>query len=373
MSRAQLDGSGGVAQPALCVENDKRCTRCGAQRSAELKLKRCMGCMTVLYCSKQCQAEDWEGHKDLCHRLSEAASAASPASVSTAVKRQRAAAEENEDLQCLICFELVVDAVQVRCCGALHCRACISKCATCPMCRKPVNADTIMPDVRCERLSAAAIRKCLYVEEGCTFNGNRASVAAHEELCEYVPRSVLREKIQKLENDVREQSLAHMTERFRLTSENSAISERAKTEKQQMQQALVSCALGPQPAHAALRVLYELEANTEVYEIDREAAKGRSHAVYESNLWDNVKVVLHVHESHHNVAVWLIKKQPYRDTRMPKFSSCIMLLHPYDVTLAKYIFEEPTDLNGKHQVGVENFMTSKELDEYCVNGKYYIA
>jgi hypothetical protein len=74
---AQLDGSGGMAgQPALCVEKDKnRCARCGAQRSAELKMKVCAGCKTVLYCSKQCQAEDWEGHKGLCHRLSEAPSA----------------------------------------------------------------------------------------------------------------------------------------------------------------------------------------------------------------------------------------------------------------------------------------------------------
>ena len=103
----------------------------------------------------------------------------SPASVPTAVKRPRAAADENEELQCLICFELVVDAVQVRCCGALHCRACISQCEKCPMCRKPVNADTIIPDVRCERLSAAAIRPCSYAEEGCVFKANRASVAAH--------------------------------------------------------------------------------------------------------------------------------------------------------------------------------------------------
>jgi hypothetical protein len=116
-----------------------------------------------------------------------------------------------------------------------------------------------------------------------------------------------------------------------------------------------------------------LQAGRKVYEIDREAAHGRSHAVYETKMFGHLEVALHMHESHHNVAVWLIKKQPYRDTRMPKFSSGTMLLHPYDVTLAKYIFEEPTDLNGKHQVGVENFMTSKELDEYCVNGKYYIA
>jgi hypothetical protein len=120
-----------------------------------------------------------------------------------------------------------------RCCGALHCRACISKCATCPLCRKPVSADTIIPDVRCERVSAAAIRPCSYAEEGCVFKANRASVAAHEELCDYVPRSVLREKIQKLENDMREQSLAHMTERFRLMEENSSIYELTKTQKNQ--------------------------------------------------------------------------------------------------------------------------------------------
>jgi hypothetical protein len=75
-------------------------------------------------------------------------------------------------------------------------------------------------------------------------------------------------KIQKLENDIREQSLAHMTERFRLIEEISAISERAKTEKIQMQQALVKCALGPEPAQAALRVLYEMPANREVFEIN---------------------------------------------------------------------------------------------------------
>jgi hypothetical protein len=297
----------------------------------------------------------------------------SPPSVSTAGKRLRASADENEELHCPICFELLVDAVQVRCCGALHCRACISKCATCPMCRKPVNADTIMPDVRCERMSAAVIRTCSYVEEGCAFEGNRAAVAAHEELCDYVPRSVLREKIQKLKNDMREQLHAHLTERLNLTLENSAISKRAKTAKKQMQQALVSCALGPQPAQSALRVLYKLHADTEVYEIDREAAKGRSHAVCEDEIFGGLRIALHVHESHHNVAVWLIKTQRDDDTSVPPVRMLARLLHPYDVALAKDIMEIPLNLNGKLQVGFENFMTSKQLDQFCVNGKYYIA
>ena len=317
----------------------------------------------------------------------------SPASVSTAVKRQRAA-DENEELQCLICFELVVDAVQVRCCGALHCRACISKCDKCPQCRKPVNADAIVPDVRCERLSAAAIRPCSYAEEGCVFKANRTSIAAHEEMCDYVPRSVLRAIIQKLKHDKDEheialvrQTRAHMMEKLCLIQENSAISERAEIaqyeisgraeyEKNQMQQALVKCALEPQPAKAALRVLYEMPADREVFEIDRFAAIGRSHEVW---FEDEIQVALHVHESNHNVAVWLIKRQPAYDTKFPHGQPAMQrlkidrILHPYDTTLAKDITPSRFDLRGKQRVGFANFMTSKQLDEYCVNGKYYIA
>ena len=44
----------------------------------------------------------------------------------------------SDELMCSICFDLAVDAVQVSCCGALHCRACISKCTAWEMCRNPV-------------------------------------------------------------------------------------------------------------------------------------------------------------------------------------------------------------------------------------------
>ena len=144
-----------------------------------------------------------------------------------------------------------------------------------------------------------------------------------------------------------------------------------------MQQALVKCALGPEPAKAALRVLYELPADCEVIEIDRAAAKGRSHAVYESIMFGGLKVALHVHESHHNVAVWLIKKQPAHDTKFPHgqppLSLFCRILHPYDVTLAKDVMPSRIDLRGKQRVGFENFMTSKQLDEYCHHGKHYIS
>lgn len=39
------------------------CAQCGSTE----KLKRCTGCMRVLYCSDKCQRAHWEEHKELCH------------------------------------------------------------------------------------------------------------------------------------------------------------------------------------------------------------------------------------------------------------------------------------------------------------------
>jgi hypothetical protein len=46
------------------------------------------------------------------------------------------------------------------------------------------------------------------------------------------------------------------------------------------------------------------------------------------------------------------------------------LLHPDDPSKDK---ELKITLNDHDQVGVENFITSKQLDEYCHSGKYYIS
>ena len=288
---------------------------------------------------------------------------------------KRCAPDEHVELQCLICLELVVDAVQVRCCGALHCRTCISKCDKCPLCRQPVSADCIIPDVRIDRMSAAALRLCPYEREGCKFKGNRSSVAAHEELCDFVPRSVLREKIQKAARDKSELSLLQMTQRcFRLIEENSAISERMKKENLEMQQALMKSALGPEPAKAALKILYNIPADGRVCEINREKAQGECFSVCNFTYYN---INLGVHESNHNVAVWF-SKGPNADKKHPNGFRALLfvrLLHPYDVALAKDISIQASELWGQEREswGFENFMTSKQLDEYCVNGKYYIG
>jgi len=165
----------------------------------------------------------------------------------SATNPKRRYSEEQEELKCSICLDLVIDAVQVICCGTLYCRACICKCATCPLCRK---AFSIIPDVRCERLSAAALRQCSW----CSFKGNRASVADHEAReCHLVPVGVLRKKNADLEEAFRKQHV--------------------------MQRALMLCALGPEPASQAMRALHNIDADRGIFVIDRAASAGNAHWV----------------------------------------------------------------------------------------------
>jgi hypothetical protein len=53
--------------------------------------------------------------------------------------------------------------------------------------------------------------------------------------------------------------------------------------------------------------------------------------------------------------------------------TCMTLLHPDDATRAKKLHLSTSSLNGHQQVGFENFMTSKQLDEYCHYGNHYIS
>jgi hypothetical protein len=141
----------------------------------------------------------------------------------------------------------------------------------------------------------------------------------------------------------------------------------------------MKCALGPKPAEAALKFLYKIPADKPVFEINRRVAKGKSHHVCS---WPSLKLRLHVHESNHNVAVWC-KKECHSDEKHPddfaptsSGSSHVLvhLLHPLDVNRAKEIRMQVLESNCKRQrMGFANFMTSTQLDEYCFDGKYYIA
>lgn len=99
------------------------------------------------------------------------------------------AGEIDEDLSCVTCYDLVVNATQTPCCGSLFCRECISKWLTsketCPCCRKMLLEKQLITDVRTERKSANHPRCCKYKNEGCNFIGTRNEMMAHNSTCQY--------------------------------------------------------------------------------------------------------------------------------------------------------------------------------------------
>jgi hypothetical protein len=51
------------------VNDSEGCTKCGTHRSAGVKLLKCSGCRTTLYCSVDCQKSHWKTHKPDCQRI----------------------------------------------------------------------------------------------------------------------------------------------------------------------------------------------------------------------------------------------------------------------------------------------------------------
>lgn len=134
----------------------------------------------------------------------------------------------------------------------------------------------------------------------------------------------------------------------------------------------MQCALGREPAEAALRVLYALPWASCIAAVNREKAKGKSQDVLECF---TVQITMAVHELNHNVAVY-VRKASNHALKAPGTKLRYVLLHPYDTALSKkLVFDASVNLNeisDEHAMGWSNFMTSTELDEYTVNGKYYM-
>ena len=297
----------------------------------------------------------------------------SPASVSNS--KRRAVSSEEIDLLCLICQDLAVDATQTMCCGALHCRSCVSQCKSCPNCRKPLGSDSIIPDIRCERLSAARHRMCPYADNGCVFGGNRSSVAAHEQQCDFVPRSVLREKIKEMSAVIDAKDKAILKQHKDGARAADLVVAREVVPVLEGRKALMKSALGADPARSALRVLYGLEPSHAIAKVKRSDGHLPTPIVF---TWENKAVAFRVEEKNHNVALFMA-----RDSRVSDDSSFeqgehlqVTLMHPYDVKKAKKVVFDATRLNSmlgsaESCVIVPNFMTSRELNRYCVGGYYY--
>ncbi len=134
---------------------------------------------------------------------------------------------------------------------------------------------------------------------------------------------------------------------------------------------MMRCALGSDPAKAALRVLYSLPEASCIAEVDREKAKGKLHRVFQ---FCNHQFSCAVHEKNYNVAVWFRKSSNFTP-KAPGTNVRLVLLHPYDTALSEELVFDASELNDVKtgsSLLYPNFMTSKELDEYTVNGKYYL-
>ncbi len=76
-----------------------------------------------------------------------------------------------------------------------------------------------------------------------------------------------------------------------------------------------------------------------------------------------------------------LKRSPSLETLMTTFprgfrfqtETRMKLLHPVDVLKAKELVLHTSPYDIHQHVEAANFMTSKELDEYCCNGKYYVS
>ena len=51
-----------------CYDSEIVCTRC-LKKGSLTALRRCTGCKSSSYCSKDCQRLDWPSHKQLCKSI----------------------------------------------------------------------------------------------------------------------------------------------------------------------------------------------------------------------------------------------------------------------------------------------------------------
>jgi hypothetical protein len=291
--------------------------------------------------------------------------------MSDSYKRRRGQLfEENEELMCMICLELANAATQVTCCGARNCRACISRCQYCPNCRQPVSPINIVCDVRCERLSAAALRPCIHDANGCRFEGNRVEVAAHEESCKFEPSSAVLQRFQTTAVRYKAvvQDMVLFTKRI----------EELSTHSLKLSAKYMKAAFGAQPIQEAMRLFHDIGAERRVYQVSRAESRDRAHTVSSGcAFWNNLSTLSFViHESNYNVAAWFVKDEPgkiFVDESYPEVILYSKFLHPFDPKLSTSVEVNVSNFNFKTSEGAPNLMTSRELDEFCVNGNFYIA
>jgi hypothetical protein len=225
----------------------------------------------------------------------------SPSPPSTSKSKRRCEQPDDDSdiklsLVCLICSGLVVDAVQTPCCGRLHCRSCITKWlkfptsrSACSNCRAKIDLTALIRDVQCERLSAAKLRGCAHAEHGCTVTANRAGMTEHELVCEFVPRSVLR---QQRDAAIRDRDLVQKMNAHKQQTINRSLHAQL--------QRLLMCSLGPNPAIECLKATFGL---TSVVAIARESLRNRSFGCMDDSWVPPPRPVPHRRHDQHVVSL----------------------------------------------------------------------
>jgi len=253
--------------------------------------------------------------------------------------------ERTQVLECLICHQVVNDAVQMRCCGGLFCRRCIllwlRSHNTCPNCRTPAKVYEIQTDLRSERLAADAIRPCDYAYLGCVFKGNRQAVAHHARDCDCVSRAML------------------VSENFDLRTQLQEVSKKFAY--------CIQAALGPNPASNALKLLHVLDSSYSVLEIKR---KKRSFIHCCKVRRGSAEVSVDLHQSK-SVGLQLKKL----DNVHISCDIAVSLLHPSDnlLTITVTFLGETIYVLQKNEKIGEELMPLQSFDDYCVDGYFFVA
>ena len=254
--------------------------------------------------------------------------------------------ERSQVLECLICHQVVNDAVQMRCCGGLFCRRCIllwlRSHNTCPNCRTHAKLYEIQTDLRSERLAADAIRPCDYAYLGCVFKGNRQVIAHHARDCDCVSRAML------------------VSENFDLRTQLQEVSKKFAY--------CIQAALGPNPTSNALKLLHVLDSSYSVLEIKR---KKRSFIHCCKIRRGSAEVSVDLHQSK-SVGLQLKKLDSFH-------ISCditVSLLHPSDNLLTitvTFVGETISVLQKNEKIGFEEVMPLQSFDDYCIGGYFFVA
>ena len=108
---------------------------------------------------------------------------------------ERVVGESKELLKCLICLDVVKDAIQLKCCQQLFCRKCIddwlthnnnSSVGNCPFDRTRITRRKIevVPRIVNSLLETLTI-KCQYITNGCKTVTKLSQIEEHEKECDY--------------------------------------------------------------------------------------------------------------------------------------------------------------------------------------------